>query len=171
MGHRGRSREVMQKLADDAAWARFRTEPWRAESHRRPPGTGRPVVRLVHLPSFSTASFFEINHTGDDYRLYTAAVVEDAPGDLRLLGYDALDLPSERLRAFHLDLLALKVPIDPGTGNVAGTDGEVTRLSLFGGFLSEVSFQWWSSPPKPWRRLAERTKAFLREIGVETESN
>ena len=47
---------------------------------------------------------------------------------------------------------------------MAGLDGEIHQLAIFGDMWSELRFQWWSEPPHTWRPLVEISAEMIKSF-------
>jgi hypothetical protein len=122
------------------------------------------------LPSFDAGAFFEICQHNTEWLLYRAAVVgkEDWPA-VMVQGYDRVDFPAQDLRRYFERLTSLSLPLVPLLNNMAGLDGAITQLALFGDLHSEVRFRWWSEPPPTWAPLVAIANEMLRALGCDVE--
>ena len=165
MGNR-KSREFRLEQERQASWDRLRAAPWNPHGHARAFGSGQERVQLVRLPSFSPPGFREVCQRGEEWLLYTATVVDHDGSAVTVRGYEPVDFPARRLKAFFDCLVILSVPLTPHLNYMGGADGTVTQLAIFGDMWSQVRFQWWSDPPPGWSPLVEVAEEMLAAFGA-----
>ena len=163
MGNR-KSREFRQQQERQASWDRLRLEPWSPYSDDRAFGSGAERIQIVCLPSFSKASFWEVAELRPEWVLYTATVVDPDRDALKVLGYERVEFPSDKLKGYYERLTSVSVPAAP-LCDVGGADGTTTQLALFGGMSAKVRYQWWSEFPPKWKPLVEIVQEMLRDFG------
>lgn len=163
MGNRNRSRELRRQWEWEEAWRQARTEPRPLTDDVRIPGIGSRRLQLVYLPPFSPGRSWDVRQPHGTWTLY-ASTVQTRGRDWNLVGYTPLEMGPERLAAFVRRAMALSMPVAPLLNGMAGLDGEIFQLALFGDLHSEVRFQWWSDPPPQWAPMvslaAEMIEAF-----------
>jgi hypothetical protein len=118
MGNR-KSREFRLEQERQASWDRLRAAPWNPQGYARAFGSGQERVQLVRLPSFSPPGFWEVCQRGEEWVLYTASVVYSDWSALAVRGYEPVDFPAGRLKAFFDRLVALSVPLSPHLNDMA----------------------------------------------------
>ena len=149
----GRSREFrkvqdwFQELADAAKVPRPITQPSLIR------GIGSLRLQLVIEPEHGSGSLWEIRQNDRDRRLYRSALLREPPG--HCLGYTEVEAQGQMLAEFVERFRSLQVPIRPHPEDGGGLDGVFYQLALFGGYFSEVRFQWWCSDQHPpdWAEL------------------
>jgi hypothetical protein len=164
MGNR-KSREFRLRQEREASWDRLRAEPWRPQDRRRAFGSGPPRIQLVRLPSFSPPAFWEVCQRGPEWLLYTATVVDPDWSALTVRGYEPVEFDGGTLKSYFERLASLSVPVVPHLNNMAGLDGTVFQLALFGDLWSQVRYQWWSDHPPGWTPLVELADEMFTAFG------
>jgi hypothetical protein len=155
MGNRT-AREWLLKQEIEATWERLRSASWLPDRSHRAFGSGAPRVQIIHSPSFNPSSFWEVCQKGDEWILYTSTVVTEwFPGPLSVQGYDPAPFDARLLRDYFERLISLSLPVAPYLTGMAGVDGAVTQLTLFGDVNSRVQFRWWSDYPPAWAPLVQ----------------
>jgi hypothetical protein len=156
VGNGGRARRWQLEQEQKASWERLHSQPWSPDSDARAFGSGTTRIQIIRSPSFDSSSFWEVCELAGNWILYRAAVVADwYPGPLKVQGYDSVAFPPEALRSYFERLFALSLPLAPHLNNMAGLDGTLTQLTIFGDLSSRVKFQWWSDHPPGWTPLVE----------------
>jgi hypothetical protein len=97
--------------------------------------------------------------------LYSATVVDPDWHALNVQGYEPVDFESSQLRTYFERLTSLSLPVAPDLSNMAGLDGTVTQLALFGDMWSQVRYQWWSEHPPGWAPLVQIAHEMLATFG------
>lgn len=159
-----RSRQFRQQAEHQASWDRLRDLPWSPLSDQRASGSGAQRIQLIHLPSFEKPSFWEVCEIDKQWVLYTAEVMLPSWKALMVQGYERVEVSSESLRGWYEQLCGLQLAVCPDQSEMAGADGVITQLALFGGLYSECRFQWWSTHPPQWDAMVEIATAMLDEF-------
>jgi hypothetical protein len=160
-----RSRELRKKLDQQASWDRLRDAPWSPLDLSRAFGSGRQRIQLVCLPSFSPPAFWEVCQRESEWLLYSATVVDPHWYALTVQGYEPVEFDCGTLKTYFERLTSLSVPVAPDLSNMAGLDGTVTQLALFGDMWSQVRYQWWSEHPPGWTPLVQIAAEMLAAFG------
>lgn len=160
-----RSRELRKEQERQASWDRLQTAPWDPLESHRAVGSGRRRLQLIHLPSFSPPSFWEVCELQSKWLLYSSKIVGTWWPTLRVQGYEPIQFDGDRLRSYFERLTALHLPIAPDLSNMAGLDGVTTQLAMFGDLHSQVRFEWWSEYPPAWKPLVDIANEMLEALG------
>src|SRR5579863_10091383 len=94
------SRKLRKKLDQQATWDRLRTAPWSPFDLSRAFGSGQPRIQLICLPSFSTATFWEVCQRDSLWLLYTATVIDADWYSLTVQGYEPDEFDVDKLRGY-----------------------------------------------------------------------
>jgi hypothetical protein len=148
-----RSRELRKEQDRQASWDRLRTAPWSPLGLSRAFGSGQQRIQLVRLPSFSLPEFWEVCQRDPEWVLYSATVVDRDWCALTVKGYEPVEFDRGKLKEYFERLTSLTIPVAPDLSNMAGLDGTVTQLAIFGDMWSQVRYQWWSEHPPGWTAL------------------
>jgi hypothetical protein len=160
-----RSRELRKEQNRQASWDRLRTAPWSPLGLSRALGSGQQRIQLVRLPSFSPPEFWEVCQRDPEWLLYSATVVDRDWYALTVKGYEPVEFDGRMLKEYFERLTSLTIPVAPDLSNMAGLDGTVTQLALFGDMSSQVRYQWWSDHPLGWAPLVRIVDEMLAAFG------
>jgi hypothetical protein len=168
-----RARELRLRQAEEAEWARVRTEPRPAHADPHARGIGGRRLHLIVAPSFDPASVWDVRvRQGREWQLVRPRVVATQP-ELLVVGHDVVPFPSAALAAYFERVAALRLPLRPDLSGYEGADGTLHELAVFGDLSSAWRFQWWSEWPEQWRPLvelaAEMHTAFTAACGPDAD--
>ena len=166
-----RSRKFLQEQEHQASWDRLRNAPWDPLETTRAWGSGLLRVQVIYKPSFSSSSMWELCERGSKWVLYRSNVVKSLRSPIQAQGYEAVPFESDRLKAYFQQLTTLSIPIAPELRSLAGADGEMTQLALFGFLDSEVRFQWWSDTPIGWEPMTKIVATMLQAFHSAADDN
>lgn len=152
MGNR-RARELKLRQLEEAEWELVRTQPRSAYADAHARGTGLRRLQLLILPSFETASVWEVRQ-GREWQLIRPRIVETEPA-LLVVGHEVVPFSSAALAAYFERVAALTLPLRPDLSGHGGADGTLYEMALFGDLYSEWRFRWWDDWPALWRPLVE----------------
>ena len=162
MGNK-KAREFQQEQALRDQWHRARTVP-RDPDDIHLPTHGQIRYQLLCAPSFDPGYAWHACEAEPHWRLYRSQVITERL-QTRLIGLEELAAPHDP-QTFFARLQMISMPIAPLYNNMAGTDGTMYELALFGDLHSQVRFRWWSDPPPHWQPLvsiAEEMLALFRK--------
>ena len=168
MGNR-RSREYRLQQEREADWHRARIVPRLAMDDVTAVGIGPRRLQLIVCPSFNEGLAWEVRQQESKWSLFRSRVVSPWPA-VQLAGYDPVPIESSVLSSLFDRVVALRVPVLPDLSGMAGVDGTITQLAVFGDMWFELRFQWWSEAPAQWRPLIEIADEMLRAFSAAEDS-
>ena len=84
---------------------------------------------------------------------------------LTVQGYESVEFEGGELKTYFERLTSLTMPVAPDLSKMAGLDGTVTQLTLFGDMWSQVRYQWWSEHPPGWTPMVQIVDEMLAAFG------
>lgn len=150
--HKWQAFALQQKdLADWQLIRKHKRSPY-ADVHAR--GIGSRRLQLIVLPSFEESRAWEVRQQKNKWCLFRSDVLSSGL-EVKLAGYDPLQIRSSVLSAFFTRIVRLSISLSPDLSAGVGCDGTVNQLAVFGDLSSEWRFQWWSDSPAQWRLLTD----------------
>jgi hypothetical protein len=171
-----RRREWLHEQEMEAAWHRARNAPRPLYEQPFIPGIGFRRLQVVYEPSLRAGHAWDILEQEHGLVAFSSSLITDFEGrpafeNMRLVGYDHLDVPAEELRSYVERLARVSIPIWLPPLEHGGHDGETCEIGLFGDLFSALRLRWWSEPPQGWEALVEITNELIERLREAAQSS
>jgi hypothetical protein len=162
----------MLQQQDDPNWQRILREARPAVCDVGAHGIGLRRLQLIVCQSFEYEQdwAWEIRQLQSEWWLFRSEVVESWP-HVQLIDYQPIAIDAALLSSFFIRVVALSLPIAPSLNDMAGIDGDITQLAVFGDMFSECRFQWWSGSPPQWQPLVDLAAEMFEAFATATRAS